>query len=147
MKLNHVANNILLWWNFRVLHCAERGPSALTSSLPTAPAGSRQRSVNRGKPGSTPLPRTDEEALGTGGICADGLTAQPSAQWTATQMWRCSLLLRRRPPCRGLTLGKEVILPRVPACRRPGRRQRMYCREYFCAERDARQRNSLPRAR
>jgi hypothetical protein len=43
--------------------CAERGPSAQTCALSTAPAGSRQRSVNQGKPWSTPLPRAREGAL------------------------------------------------------------------------------------
>jgi hypothetical protein len=37
--------------------CAEGGPSAQALALPTAPAGSRQRPVNRRKPWSTPLPR------------------------------------------------------------------------------------------
>jgi hypothetical protein len=60
--------------------CAEHGPSAQTCDLPTAPAGSRQRPVNRGKPGSTPLPRVGEGALGTGSICADDLTIRPSAK-------------------------------------------------------------------
>jgi hypothetical protein len=56
--------------------CAESGPSAQTAD---GPAGSRQRSVNRGKPGSTPLPRAGEKALDTDGTCADSLTAGPSA--------------------------------------------------------------------
>jgi hypothetical protein len=45
-----------------------------------APAGSRQRPVNRVKPGSTPLPRAEEGALGASGICADDHTIQPSAK-------------------------------------------------------------------
>jgi hypothetical protein len=36
---------------------AEGGPSAQTCALTTAPAGSRQRPVNRGNPWSMPLPR------------------------------------------------------------------------------------------
>jgi hypothetical protein len=66
--------------------CAEGGPSAQTCALPMAQAGSRQWPVNRGKPLSMPLPRALEGALGIGCICADGLTAEPSAQWTAAQM-------------------------------------------------------------
>jgi hypothetical protein len=37
--------------------CAEGGPLAQRCALPTAPAGSRQRTVNRGKPWSTALLR------------------------------------------------------------------------------------------
>jgi hypothetical protein len=37
--------------------CVEGGPSAQRCTLPTAPASSRQRPVNCGKPWSTDLPR------------------------------------------------------------------------------------------
>jgi hypothetical protein len=61
-------------------------------------------------------------------------------------MWRYSLLLRRCTPCRALALGKDLIMPRVPTCRRPDPRQKWQCGEYWCAESGARQRSSLPRA-
>jgi hypothetical protein len=43
--------------------CAEGGPSAQRCTLPTAPANSRQRPVNRGKPWSTALPRAGPRLL------------------------------------------------------------------------------------
>jgi hypothetical protein len=50
-------------------------------------------------------------------------------------------------PCRALAVGKDLIMPRVPACRLPDPRQRWQCREYYCAECGSRQRFSVPRAR
>jgi hypothetical protein len=50
-KLKKITSLLRTWWGPRQRPCAERGPSAQTCALPTAPAGSRQRPVNRLNPG------------------------------------------------------------------------------------------------